>query len=351
MHMLANLLQEWQGPTTASTHPNLLGCAVFVFRSIDHWKFWNNLSTKEKVTLEERFMGLAAQLAMQPMHRIADYGDAALRALRARMYLPLIRIPQGPELGSVDEGLWGWSKNGEQFLAIGCIEHVLWGQMYGSIPELDQIQKLMNTCDEATIPWAYREGYGFLNSRPALCGNGILYRAWLNLPALSTTQKLDFAIRAIRTQGHDAFSLSAHAARGGWIVVEGKANFGLSVEEQWQDWQNLIKTLLGWEKETLELGFLQQKVEWLDKIHRSHALLSSVYLLDSDEAYQIGLWVRLGISLGLIPADVAEKLNLCFTRSDPAYWQGSQSDPTHVQAELRATFFRENFVPARSAEI
>jgi|GEM_PF-5370882 len=327
----------------ASSHPYMWGTGAFFFRNLDYWKFQPHLTQPEKDTLRERFVDICTALGYTDFKTAEGMDSLIYRRYQAKLFFPLRRIPYGPLFSPEQEGFWSWKVQEASCVALGCLEHFLWGQIYPVPPSIQNLQELRLVGEDLHLPWAMRENWGYLFSHPQLTGHGLLLRAWLNLPALSLSLNLEKAVSAIRTQGFDAFSLSAESVRGGWVVVESCGGFGQNFNDFINSWNSLLTTLFQWEQEECAQGYSNNRLEWQDKIHRSLGLVRNARLLGFAEAQEMCLWLRLGVHTLELPADFIEKLNLSFKRLDPVFWAESPEDSPLSQAEQRANYFREIF--------
>jgi protein arginine kinase len=153
-----------------------------------------------------------------------------------------------------------------------------------------------------SLTFSYSPRFGFLTSRPSVCGTGLLIRSLLHVPALLHLDKFPEILESlpeeisIKGLGNEGEYL------GDFVLLENAFTLGVSEEAILESVQSMAKSLVLKESE-LRKNLDPSQAEILkDATSRSLGLLSNAYSLEVNEALSSLSLIHLGSQLGWLQA-------------------------------------------------
>lgn len=191
---------------------------------------------------------------------------------------------------------------------------------------LDDCWQEMNRIDDLLsrdVTFAFDDRLGYLTACPTNVGTGIRVSVMLHLPGLVLTkdiqkvfqalQRLRLAVRGLYGEGSQAM--------GDFYQVSNQVTLGHSEETLIQTVQEVIPSILKYERRARE-SLLNDNREGLhDQISRAFGILSSAQTITSEETLHLLSSVRLGINLGLISKLEIPVVNELLITTQPAHLQ------------------------------
>ena len=171
----------------------------------------------------------------------------------------------------------------------------------------EQADKLDNLLEEGA-EYAFHEHYGYLTSCPTNIGTGLRASVMLHLPAIvmadrmneliSTVSKFGVTVRGIYGEGSEAL--------GNIFQFSNQVTLGLSEQETIDKLENVVNQIID-----QEIRFRQKlkNDNLIDKISRSYGILKYAYLISYKEFMNLWSYVRLGVSMGILPDPDLKTLN------------------------------------------
>lgn len=191
---------------------------------------------------------------------------------------------------------------------------------------LDDCWREINRIDDLLsreVTFAFDDRLGYLTACPTNVGTGIRVSVMLHLPGLVLTkeiqkvfqalQRLRLAVRGLYGEGSQAM--------GDFYQVSNQVTLGHSEESLIQTVQEVIPSILKYERKARE-SLLNDNREGLhDQISRAFGILSSAQTITSEETLHLLSSVRLGINLGLIGKLEIPTINELLITTQPAHLQ------------------------------
>lgn len=165
----------------------------------------------------------------------------------------------------------------------------------------------------ALSPYAYHEDYGFLTSCPTNVGTGLRASVMLHLPlhdfageqkALDKLQTAGVAIRGAYGEGSEA--------SGHFYQISNQKTLGQREEDLIGQVTQVSRTLIHRERQIRDALLEKNYLSLSDKVYRAYGTLTQARLIDQQEALECLSWLRLGVSMQILP-------NLTYNQIHEAY--------------------------------
>ncbi len=207
--------------------------------------------------------------------------------------------------------------------------------------EISRIDDLL----EQKVTYAFNERLGYLTACPTNVGTGIRVSVMLHLPGLVLTkdlqkvfqalQKLRLAVRGLYGEGSQAM--------GDFYQISNQVTLGRSEEDLIKTVQEVIPSILKYERKARETLLTDNREGLHDQISRAFGILSSAQTITSEETLHLLSSVRLGINLGLIGDLQIPTVNELLITTQPAHLQKVRKE--HLESgernKARATLLRQ----------
>ncbi|MEO0098219.1 MAG: protein arginine kinase [candidate division WOR-3 bacterium] len=185
-----------------------------------------------------------------------------------------------------------------------------------------KIEKLDNLLAEV-IPFAFSPELGFLTACPTNVGTGMRASFFIHLPGLVITKEMEKVLRSLLELGFTVRGIYGEGTetKGNLFQISNQITLGLSEEEILEKVTKIGEQILDYEMKAREFLLKNFRAALEDKIFRSYAILKNSRLLNSEEATNLLLLVRLGINLNLIKDVDLKKINTLLILTRPANLQ------------------------------
>ncbi len=205
----------------------------------------------------------------------------------------------------------------------------------------------LDTALEESLDFAFSPTLGFLTACPTNVGTAMRASAMMHLPALVIAGQMDKVVRAVNQLGIAVRGLFGEGsdATGSIFQISNQTTLGESEEEILKRLGAVLNTVI--EQETnLRARLLENEPgKIFDKVGRAYGLLRNAYLLTSSEAMNMLSLVRLGVDLGLLPAEVRPTVDRLFIECQPGHVQYLAARPIESTERdaFRASYLRSEF--------
>jgi protein arginine kinase len=189
------------------------------------------------------------------------------------------------------------------------------------------------------IDFAFSPKYGYLTANPRHAGPALQLRAYLHLPALVFTGRINEIAAEFDKKGLGVRSSWVE----GYYEIYSKSSLGLFEKDLVENAVSNFRKVEQLEREARETEYSANKTALEDKIWRSYGVLLSARLLSLYEALELLSSLRLGIGLGLMNNIMVKDINvlLYFTQDFHLRERYNIKDPNKNMDETRAQFLRE----------
>jgi protein arginine kinase len=189
------------------------------------------------------------------------------------------------------------------------------------------------------IDFAFSQKYGYLTSNPRNAGPALQLRAYLHLPALVLTGRINEIAADFDKKGLGVRSSWVE----GYYEVYSKSSLGVLEKDLVDNAVSNFRKVEQLERETRESEYSANKTALEDKIWRSYGVLLSARLLSLYEALELLSSLRLGIGLGLMNDIMIKDVNmlLYFAQDFHLRERYNIKDTNKSMDETRSQFLRE----------
>jgi protein arginine kinase len=214
--------------------------------------------------------------------------------------------------------------------------------------QLSKVYAMIDAADtalESTLDFAFHPTLGYLTACPTNVGTGMRASAMLHLPALvmgdqinkiiNSVNKIGLAVRGLHGEGTEAM--------GNLFQVSNQTTLGESEGEIIGRLEKVIAQIIEHEQNARVLLVQHKPVTLLDQIGRAFGILSHAHSVSSKEALNLLSIIKLGIDLGLFPANRRIRIDELFIETQPAHLQkGAQAKKMSAEERdtLRAALIR-----------
>ncbi|MAT14288.1 MAG: protein arginine kinase [Planctomyces sp.] len=221
-------------------------------------------------------------------------------------------------------------------------------QVLNSGFSLDECWEAINLLDdqiESKVTYAFSDQFGYLTACPTNVGTGIRVSVMLHLPALVLTkeiqkvfqalQKINLTVRGLYGEGSQAM--------GDFYQISTQITLGLSEQQLIKKLQEVIPSILEWERRARKALVAANREALHDQISRAYGILQSAQTISSEETMHLLSSVRMGINLDLIHELEIPTVNELFIHTQPAHLQKLHGEKLESADRniARATYLRE----------
>jgi protein arginine kinase len=189
------------------------------------------------------------------------------------------------------------------------------------------------------IDFAFSPKFGYLTSNPKYAGSALQLRAYLHLPALVFTGKINEIASEYDKKGLGVRSSWVE----GYYEIYSKSSSGVLENDLLEEAVSHFRKVEQLEREAREAEYGANKTALEDKIWRSYGVLLSARLLSLYEALELLSSLRLGIGLGLMSNIMIKDINvlLYFAQDFHLRERYNIKDMNRNMDDTRAQFLRE----------
>ncbi len=214
--------------------------------------------------------------------------------------------------------------------------------------QLKNAFKLVDKVDsalEARVDYAFHPELGYLTACPSNVGTGMRASAMIHLPGLVLSDQINPVIQAVNKIGLAVRGLYGEGteAMGNLFQISNQITLGEREEEIITQLNKVIERIIGHEQNARQT-LLQKKPETvLDHIGRAYGILSHAYSMTSKEALNLLSFLKLGVDLGLFPAEGQVTIDELFILTQPAHLQRTSEKKLAPEERdaLRADIIRD----------
>ena len=176
------------------------------------------------------------------------------------------------------------------------------GDIEGAYREARRLEEQL----EGELPFAYSERFGFLTSRPAECGTGLVLRSYVHIPGIIFTNGFsDLRDRLLKTGTTLRPALDESMSSEGHIFVMDTAHtLGVDEEELLSTSRGMISELAKMEFEARRSITSRARFQIEDKILRGIGVLTHAKLIAKSEGYALANALRLGSAEKLLEGGI-----------------------------------------------
>lgn len=229
--------------------------------------------------------------------------------------------------------------NEEDHLRIQCILPGL--DLENGWERINEVDDDLESC----LDFAYQEQLGFLTTCPTNVGTGLRASTLIHLPALVLGNLLQKVVHAVGQLGIAVRGLYGEGteSQGHFFQLSNQISLGLSEEEITDKVKSITTQVITQELNAREVIKKSHFYQISDRVWRSYGVLAAARVMASNEAMEHLSMVRLGVSMGILPAIPLPALNELMISLKPACIQrmlGEDLDATKRDI-MRATIIRQ----------
>lgn len=189
------------------------------------------------------------------------------------------------------------------------------------------------------INFAFSPKFGYLTSNPKFAGSALQLRAYLHLPALVFSGRINEIAAEFDKKGLGVRSSWVE----GYYEIYSKSSLGFLEKDLMESAVSNFRKVEQLEREVREAEYNVNRTALEDKIWRSYGILLSARLLSLYEALELLSSLRLGIGLGLMSNIMIKDINvlLYFAQDYHLRERYNIKDMNKNMDETRAQFLRE----------
>lgn len=205
-----------------------------------------------------------------------------------------------------------------------CEEDHLRLQSIVSGYDLEKAFDIVNKIDnglEKQLDYAFSEKYGYLTKCPTNVGTGMRASVMMHLPALAITNNIGTMTAAVNKLGVTVRGLYGEGSKAKAHIyqISNQFTLGVSEAETIAKLKNVVDMLIEKERKIAATLYENNTPVFKDKILRAYGLLSSSYIMSSEEFMNLLPYLRLGVNLGIIGNVKNEMLNSLLVQLQPAH--------------------------------
>ncbi|MCZ7647968.1 MAG: protein arginine kinase [Planctomycetota bacterium] len=322
--LLEDLLKspgEWLGGT--GPHADIvISSRVRFARNLAGHRFMSKMDADERQEVVDRVRGRIVKAKVVPAERVLQLQSVPRLDLKLLVERHLIskeqEESQHPRAVAIGEG--------EAVAIMVNEEDHIRLQVLKSGMQLQETLKTATEIDgklEGGLDYAFSPELGYLTACPTNVGTGLRVSVMLHLPALVLTRhiekvfqavnKINLAVRGLYGEGTEA--------SGHFYQISNQVTLGKSEEEVLANVEQVIPTIVNYEKKAREELLKKDRVRLEDRVWRAHGMLCAARVMSSDESMMLLSAVRMGVHLGLLPDVNLATVNELFLFSQPAHLQ------------------------------
>lgn len=246
--------------------------------------------------------------------------------------------PQGTGLFiSGDEGSW---------VSLNTIDHLRFSVSVGGkdIETAYRSARQLEEEFEQVLPFAYSERYGFLTSRPAECGTGLILSFLVHIPGVIFSNGFQKLRDSLLKSGCVLKPLEDEeiSSEGHIFIVHTVRSLGVDEEELLETATDTVDHLSEMEFEARDSLMSRARFQVEDKIMRGLGVLTHARMIAKQEGYALANALRLGSCEGMLQQtiDILSATEL-YLIGQPAHLEAVTSESTKAGLDRsRAEVFR-----------
>ena len=191
---------------------------------------------------------------------------------------------------------------------------------------------------EEQLDFAFSPRLGYLTACPTNVGTGMRASAMVHLPAMVLSDQINQVVQAVNKLGLAVRGLYGEGteALGNFFQVSNQTTLGEREADVIERLNKVILQIIEHE-ENARSTLLEKKPRLVyDQVGRAYGVLSNVHTISSKEALNLLSLLRLGVDLGLLPAENRATVDELFMVAQPAHVQ--RTAERKLTAEERDSF-------------
>lgn len=323
--MLLNELLKDTGEWLRGTGPDseiVISSRVRLARNLQGFHFISRLSPEERAACETKIRKriIEANIVLPERYLELQEADPTDRKLLVERHLISkehedARHPRGVAIGA-----------GESLsIMINEEDHIRLQVLRSGfcLREAFQMAQGFDLQLEEGLDFAFSPQLGYLTACPTNVGTGMRVSVMLHLPALVITRhiekvfqavsKINLAVRGLYGEGTEA--------SGHFYQISNQVTLGKTEEEIAANVEQVIPTIVKYERDARESLMKRDRVRLEDRIWRALGMLRAARVMSSDESMMMLSFVRMGVHLGLLDKLSIKTVNELFIYSQPAHLQ------------------------------
>jgi protein arginine kinase len=171
------------------------------------------------------------------------------------------------------------------------------------------------------VSFAFHPEFGYLTSCPTNVGTGLRASVLIHLPGLVLTKEIAKVLQGLAQVGLTYRGLYGEGSEvlGNLFQLSNQTTLGKSEGELLDHLGQLVRQVIDYEERAREVLRRDAPHALEDKVWRAYGLLRHARALSFDEALNLLSGVRLGVSMGLLPAVPLRTLNRLLVTAQAAH--------------------------------
>jgi protein arginine kinase len=215
-------------------------------------------------------------------------------------------------------------------------------QAWGAIDHLDSEL-------EKKLDYAFNNDLGYLTACPTNLGTAIRVSAMLHLPGLVLAEQINPIIQSVNKLGLAVRGLYGEGteALGNVFQVSNQMTLGEAESTIVERLDKVLSQIIEHEENARQILLEKKPKVVFNHIGRAYGILANAHSISSKETMNLLSLMRLGVDLGLFPADERPTVDELFIVTQPAHLQKQFSDKLSAEERdlLRADMVRERLKP------
>ncbi len=166
----------------------------------------------------------------------------------------------------------------------------------------------------SVLSYAFSQRYGFLTSNLLQCGTALTVSAYLQVPAMIHTEKVDEILENYSDENISVAGMHGSPTEiiGDVLVIQNQFHLGVNEETILSTIHQFITKLIIEETSLRQLIQKNANVEIMDRVSRAYGILIHSYQIEAVEALNAISLLKLGVELGWIEGIDLSQLNQLF---------------------------------------
>ncbi|MDR3317269.1 MAG: ATP--guanido phosphotransferase [Puniceicoccales bacterium] len=313
--MIKSLLLEYNKRFEERSQAIVLSSRIRLARNFTQFKFPSSSSDNERIEILNFVKHYIQELKdFKIFIDLSELTKSEQLALQERRIISKELLEKKPGAGVIcnDKTLASIMINEEDHLRIQVINNGL---------QLRDTWKKINDIDDAVDEgfYAFSPSMGYLTACPSNVGTGMRASIMLHLPGLGMTEQIPHLIEAVQQIGITVRGVEGEGSKAlGYIYqISNQQTLGICEADEIQRLEHIIRTIIDQEIFAREGIMKHNRAQFLDKIGRIYGILSSCYMLTSEEAFEMLAWMRLAADYGLIDKKNRSGIDRYMVESQP----------------------------------
>jgi protein arginine kinase len=228
--------------------------------------------------------------------------------------------------------------NREESFCVMINEEEQLRQAWGAIDHLDSEL-------EKKLDYAFNNDLGYLTACPTNLGTAVRVSAMLHLPGLVLAEQINPIIQSVNKLGLAVRGLYGEGteALGNVFQVSNQMTLGETETTIVERLDKVLSQIIEHEENARQILLEKKPKVVFNHIGRAYGILANAHSISSKETMNLLSLMRLGVDLGLFPAEERSTVDELFIMTQPAHLQKQFSDKLSAEERdlLRADMLRD----------